>query len=269
MRSDFPEPNRLSPLPSPGPTPGPRSGKAENGDDFASLISRAVETARNQETLALAGCDESDEQPQSSEQQLFTALELYNLAHSGSGSRSLRPGMSYPSSMERILSSRIRPMASAPGAFVGGGRIGSESSETGPMRSTREPNSVELPKGGISKHRFIEWLDSHALTRSAHHCAMFVRRALEAAGMSTADRPVDAGDYGPFLLKHGAQVVATDENYRPQPGDTAVFEKTDQHPYGHIEVFNGEQWISDFRQRSFSPYRDVESTPPVTVYRIS
>lgn len=87
--------------------------------------------------------------------------------------------------------------------------------------------------------------------------------------MATDDRPIAAGDYGPFLLRHGARVVENNESYIPQPGDTAVFDKTDAHPYGHIEVFDGQQWVSDFKQRSFSPYRDIESTPPVTIYRIS
>lgn len=123
--------------------------------------------------------------------------------------------------------------------------------------------------GGVSQNRFVEWLDSHALTRSAHHCAQYVRRAFEAAGFSTADRPAsgDAGDYGPYLMRHGATQVETGAGYRPEAGDTAVFEKTAEHPAGHIEVFDGEQWVSDFRQRGFSPYRDPATTPAAAIYR--
>lgn len=183
-----------------------------------------------------------------------------------------------------------------PTAFVGlqGDQIGSLSAGTrgmewtsGPDRSTRqvslsnrpdssqlalpESNSVEPfhASDGVSRNRFVEWLDSHALTRSAHHCAQYVRKAFEAAGFSTADRPVsgDAGDYGPYLMRHGATRVEADTDYRPEAGDTAVFEKTAEHPAGHIEVFDGERWVSDFRQQGFSPYRDPATTPAVAIYR--
>jgi hypothetical protein len=114
------------------------------------------------------------------------------------------------------------------------------------------------------------WMNAHALTRSSHHCAMYCRLGMEAAGLSTEDRPGsgDAGDYGPFLLRHGAQVVAKD-SYTPRVGDTVVFDKTAQHPYGHIEIYDGQRWVSDFMQHSFSPYGDAASTPPFTIYRFT
>jgi hypothetical protein len=118
--------------------------------------------------------------------------------------------------------------------------------------------------------RLADWMDAHVLTQSSHHCAMYCRLGMEAAGLSTQDRPRsgDGGDYGPFLLRHGAQVVAPD-SYTPQVGDTVVFEKTAQHPHGHIEIYDGKQWLSDFKQHSFSPYRDAASTPPFTIYRLT
>ena len=93
---------------------------------------------------------------------------------------------------------------------------------------------------------------------------------MEAAGFETVDRPTsgDAGDYGPFLLRHGAQVIPQ-RSYEPKAGDIAVFDRTDEHPAGHIQVFDGRHWVSDYVQHSFSPYRHQDSTPPVTVYRLS
>lgn len=120
------------------------------------------------------------------------------------------------------------------------------------------------------KKRLTEWMDTHALTHSTHRCAMFFRRAMEAAGIHTADRPSsgDAADYGPFLLEHGAQIVSLD-SYRPEVGDTAVFARTPQHPAGHIEVFDGERWVSDFVQHGFSPYSRAAGAPAFTIYRLS
>ena len=123
--------------------------------------------------------------------------------------------------------------------------------------------------GVLNKSQLSDWMDAHALTRSSHHCAMYCRLGMEAAGLDTGDRPQsgDAGDYGPFLLRHGAQIVPQD-SYVPQVGDVVVFDKTGQHPYGHIEMYDGQHWVSDFMQNSFSPYRDAASTPPFTIYRL-
>jgi hypothetical protein len=122
----------------------------------------------------------------------------------------------------------------------------------------------------LDKSQLADWMDAHALTRSSHHCAMYCRQGMEAAGLSTQDRPRsgDAADYGPFLLRHGAQVLAAD-SYTPQVGDTVVFDRTAQHPSGHIEMYDGQRWVSDFMQHSFSPYRDAASTPPFTIYRLT
>jgi hypothetical protein len=123
--------------------------------------------------------------------------------------------------------------------------------------------------GGFDKSQLSIWMDAHALSRSSHHCAMYCRLGMEAAGLNTGDRPQsgDAGDYGPFLLRHGAQTVSPD-SYVPQVGDVVVFNKTDQHVNGHIEMYDGQHWVSDFLQHSFSPYRDAASTPPYTIYRL-
>jgi hypothetical protein len=123
---------------------------------------------------------------------------------------------------------------------------------------------------GLNREKLASWMDAHALACSSHHCALFCRLGMEAAGMSTADRPPsgNAADYGPFLLRHGAQVVALD-SYTPQVGDTVVFDKTTQHPNGHIEMYDGHHWVSDFMQHSFSPYRDAANTPSFTIYRLT
>jgi hypothetical protein len=123
---------------------------------------------------------------------------------------------------------------------------------------------------GLNRKKLASWMDAHALACSSHHCALFYRLGMEAAGTSTADRPVsgDAADYGPFLLRHGAHVVPL-EPYAPQVGDTVVFDKTAQHPNGHIEMYDGRQWVSDFMQHSFSPYGDVANTPSFTIYRLT
>jgi len=124
--------------------------------------------------------------------------------------------------------------------------------------------------GTINKDELSNWMDAHALTHSSHRCAMYCRMGMEAAGLNTADRPLsgDAGDYGPFLMRHGAQAVSQD-SYVPQVGDVVVFDKTSQHPFGHIQMYDGHHWVSDFVQHGISPYNDADSAPPFTIYRFA
>ena len=42
-----------------------------------------------------------------------------------------------------------------------------------------------------------------------------------------------------------------DENIELKKGDIAAFASVTGHKYGHIAMYNGTQWVSDFRQNSF------------------
>ena len=89
---------------------------------------------------------------------------------------------------------------------------------------------------------------------SLHKCAMYIRLGLESGGLNTSRHPIDAGDYGPFLINKGFGIV-NPVDYNPNLGDIAVFNKTLQHPYGHIQAYNGTQWLSDYKQDYFIPYK--------------
>jgi hypothetical protein len=119
-------------------------------------------------------------------------------------------------------------------------------------------------KPKIDKDKLADYMDQHAGSSSQGKCAAVCRKGLEAGGADTTGHPVDAKDYGPTLTKNGATTVSPD-GYKPQKGDVAVFNGSDAHPHGHIEVYDGKGWVSDFKQNNFSPYRS--GTPPVTVYR--
>jgi hypothetical protein len=180
--------------------------------------------------------------------------------------------MNYGSIMSRLLPNSAQTQLTGLTEGRQSGSLLNSGMTLGSAIGARQTSMGSLASGGgvIDKNELSEWMDAHALTRSTHHCAMYCRMGLEAAGLSTADRPAsgDAGDYGPFLLKHGAQTVPQ-EGYVPQVGDVVVFSKTSQHPYGHIEMYDGHNWVSDFMQHSFSPYRDAGSAPPYTIYRLS
>jgi hypothetical protein len=98
-------------------------------------------------------------------------------------------------------------------------------------------------------------------------CATHIRQALEAAGLDTTGRPGSAKDYGPLLVRLGFFAIA-ESLYSAVKGDIAVIQGTSKSAHGHVQVFDGHQWISDFKQPDFWPgpsYRNEK--PSHLVYR--
>ena len=81
---------------------------------------------------------------------------------------------------------------------------------------------------------------------------MYVRVAIEAGGI-TVGHEGNRGSaymYKDILPDLGFKEVAT-TNYTPKKGDIAVFPAISGHKHGHIAMYNGSQWVSDFKQNSF------------------
>lgn len=100
-----------------------------------------------------------------------------------------------------------------------------------------------------------------APAKSSGRCAKYVRMFMEAGGMSTAGRPVAAWHYMGFLPKKGFSLIAKLPGLAAQraftandakPGDIAVM---DHGEYGHICMWNGARWVSDFVQKNMWVYR--------------
>ena len=103
----------------------------------------------------------------------------------------------------------------------------------------------------------VEYLVEHAESRSKSSCALSVRRAISAGGCPTFGQPPSACDYDLFLPDLGFNEVPQD-GYVPQKGDVVVFSAIKGHKHGHICMYDGKQWVSDFKQRSMysaSAYR--------------
>jgi hypothetical protein len=94
-------------------------------------------------------------------------------------------------------------------------------------------------------------LRDNAKPHSTGYCARHVRQAMEAGGLSTDGRPVDARAYGPFLASCGFHCAGANElPAELRAGDIIVVQPyPDGHPSGHIAMFDGDVWISDFQQR--------------------
>ncbi len=111
-------------------------------------------------------------------------------------------------------------------------------------------------------------------------CATYVRIALEKGGGLTlirpkprADRKVHAQDYGASLLQAGFKEVhiETYAKYIPQKGDIAIIQPyPGGNPSGHMQMYDGEHWISDWVQGGFWAGRGTgyeRYKPPFKIYR--
>ncbi|EEA03556.1 putative cytoplasmic protein [Burkholderia sp. H160] len=110
----------------------------------------------------------------------------------------------------------------------------------------------------------VRYLQANAALSSQSRCAEYTRRAIEAGGLRLV-RTDSAKDYGSSLVGAGFREV----HGTPQRGDVVVIQAIKGHPYGHMAMFDGHIWISDFRQMNgFYPgqaYRTIK--PAYKIYR--
>ena len=84
--------------------------------------------------------------------------------------------------------------------------------------------------------------------KSVGKCAMYVRLALERAGINVPyPYPPSAYLYAKLLPQIGFVKVSAREL---RNGTIAVWSESPEHPHGHICVKNNEFWYSDFKQKS-------------------
>lgn len=118
--------------------------------------------------------------------------------------------------------------------------------------SYQAPITAQLTSGSAPS------VAARAAARAAHgksigRCALYVRKALQSAGYEFTPQP-SAYQYAHGTLAGAGFTKISSDNYTPQVGDVVVFNRTSRNPHGHIQIYDGNQWVSDFRQPKFSPY---------------
>lgn len=116
------------------------------------------------------------------------------------------------------------------------------------------PATTIVPPSSSAPPSIAAQIASRAAHRSSiGRCALYVRRALQSAGYSFTPQP-SAYQYANGTLKSAGFTRINSNNYQPQLGDVVVFNRTSKNPHGHIQIYDGSDWVSDFRQPKFSPY---------------
>jgi hypothetical protein len=119
---------------------------------------------------------------------------------------------------------------------------------------------------GFNITNAMQWIKSGANGASPIHgtstgyCARYVRFMLEAGGIDTTGHPSSAVQYASWLPGKGFRNIATLTGRAQQadwtkssaqPGDIAVMAHGE---HGHICMYTGFDWVSDFRQNRMWPY---------------
>lgn len=112
----------------------------------------------------------------------------------------------------------------------------------------------------------VEYAKKNAQPHSVRKCAEYTRQAIAAGGVNIGNT-LHAKNYGPLLERAGFRTIDVTE--QPRTGDVVIIQ-----PYkggnlsGHMAIYDGHFWYSDFRQRdiwSGPGYRTLK--PAMKVYR--
>ena len=100
--------------------------------------------------------------------------------------------------------------------------------------------------------KVVDYATAHAGNDSRTMCAGYVIKAMWHGGCPIGLIPAYA--YNKTLPQMGFEEIST-KNYKPQCGDISVVAPPNRaHPFGHIAVYNGKQWVADFPHNNPNPY---------------
>jgi hypothetical protein len=100
-------------------------------------------------------------------------------------------------------------------------------------------------------------------------CARYVANAFESIGLNFQRQSSAYMYHSNGVLKDmGFGVVSQGQSgYTAQKGDICVINKFGSHKHGHICIFDGQNWVSDFVQKNASPYKDYPGENNIFFYR--
>lgn len=148
----------------------------------------------------------------------------------------------------------------------------------GTFHLAEDKASAEVSSGDYTQQTAAaaSWIDSNSASDwhgAKGKCAPTVEQAIRDAGINipaisiTSNGSTSAYNLGNSLTKVGFYVVPN--NTTPQPGDVAVIQPCLGHPDGHAAMWDGKQWVSDFKQGP-SPYPAQiykDNNTPYKIYR--
>ena len=103
-----------------------------------------------------------------------------------------------------------------------------------------------------------KYATENAQRKSVGLCAMYIRKAMIAGRIPLHHLRGDAWHYKYILPILGFRETGNRET--PEIGDIVVFQPIENRKYGHIAIWNGNQWVSDFKQKNMIPAKAYHKT---------
>ena len=112
----------------------------------------------------------------------------------------------------------------------------------------------------------VDYIQSNYNDKSRCMCAWYVMKAIRNGGcLNCYIYPAYA--YNKILPQLGFTEISS-HNYIPKRGDISVLPQNDKSSFGHIAIYDGNNWISDFKQRSIFPGVIYENVGKYQIFRI-
>ena len=123
-----------------------------------------------------------------------------------------------------------------------------------------------LEKAGLNSYFRFVLTESVALCK-ADSGTMF-ERAMKRLHSQKDDTIVFSGSLAAIQNAKDAGFRTVAPGEKPQKGDVVVFQAIKGHRHGHVAMFDGKQWISDFKQDSIYAATDYQKVDaPYVIYR--
>jgi hypothetical protein len=157
---------------------------------------------------------------------------------------------------------------SGKGRVSSGGGGGKTSGSSGTSGTSGNRTS---DKDRYSVSRAVYYLRANANPcydeKNCGKCAAAVRNASQAGGIDTSIHPLSAKDYGYYLKKWGFSEIGR-QGYVPKMGDVKVYQPYHiGNPNGHINMYDGKDWVSDFIENPKGPGPGYRSANDYVIYR--
>lgn len=124
---------------------------------------------------------------------------------------------------------------------------------------------------GVYKYdneKAVEYITEHKEQKSKCMCAWYTMKAIRNGGCYNC-YIYPAYSYNKMLVQLGFEEVFNGGNYTPLKGDISVLPRNSHSVFGHIAIYNGEKWISDFEQKSIFPGKAYSEKGEYQIYRIN
>ncbi|MBR2237543.1 MAG: CHAP domain-containing protein [Prevotella sp.] len=116
-----------------------------------------------------------------------------------------------------------------------------------------------------SNERTVDYITNHAEEHSRRMCAGYVVMAMWHGRCPIGPVVLPAYAYSKILPQIGFEEVPA-EGYNPRKGDISVLPQNSRHVFGHIAVYDGKQWVSDFKQKSLFPSKAYQENGKYQVF---